>query len=276
MRSATRSDREWIESKLRSRIEGSMFPLANLETHGWNSDAPRAMKFWLDRDRGLLLGCTNEGMIMPIFVSADPESAVQSLSRRAAMGLLGVTGEVRAILPALELGETAMKLDQDEPQFLLDLSELQMPDLNGHLLPASDSLRDLLVAWRAGYVTETLGESEAEASATATIDVERQITAESHRVLVVDDRPVAVTGINAALSDIVQVGGVYTPPRLRRRGYARLAVALHLRELREAGVSKATLFASGEPAVRAYVSLGFKHVGSFSLVLFAAPQVLQS
>lgn len=83
-----------------------------------------------------------------------------------------------------------------------------------------------------------------------------------------------MTGVNAALPDIVQVGGVWTPPALRGRGHARRAVGLHLAELRDTGVGAATLFASGEQAVRAYKALGFERIGTISLVLFAGPAVV--
>ena len=37
--------------------------------------------------------------------------------------------------------------------------------------------------------------------------------------------PVSLSAINASLPDIVQLGGIYTPPDLRGRGYAKAAVA---------------------------------------------------
>jgi predicted GNAT family acetyltransferase len=69
----------------------------------------------------------------------------------------------------------------------------------------------------------------------------------------------------------VQVGGIYTPPALRGRGLARAAVALHLAEARNTGVSRAVLFAASPAAARAYTAIGFQPNGSFALVLFAAP-----
>ncbi|HEY6061485.1 MAG TPA: GNAT family N-acetyltransferase, partial [Gemmatimonadales bacterium] len=81
-------------------------------------------------------------------------------------------------------------------------------------------------------------------------------------------RPVAFSAFNAALPDIVQVGGVWTPPELRNRGYGRAVVAGSLLDARSRGVTRAVLFAEREDAKRAYVGIGFRVVGEYGLLLF--------
>jgi predicted GNAT family acetyltransferase len=66
-----------------------------------------------------------------------------------------------------------------------------------------------------------------------------------------------MTGFNAQTADIVQIGGVYTPPPLRSRGHARRAVALHLAEARDRGVRAPRSLRSGAAAARAYEAIGF-------------------
>jgi predicted GNAT family acetyltransferase len=80
-----------------------------------------------------------------------------------------------------------------------------------------------------------------------------------------------MAGFNARLPDMVQVGGVYTPPEARGRGYARTAVALCLRAARERGVRRAILFTGEDniPAIRAYRALGFERIGDFAIVLLS-------
>lgn len=68
---------------------------------------------------------------------------------------------------------------------------------------------------------------------------------------------------------MVQVGGVYTPPGQRSRGFARRAVALHLAEAHGYGVQEAILFAAGTAAVRAYRKLGFERIGDYRIVEFS-------
>jgi predicted GNAT family acetyltransferase len=172
----------------------------------------------------------------------------------------------------LGLDAAHTRKDEDEPAFALDLDHLRIPDLPGaSLTPAMATHRPLLVDWRTAYHCETLGTPAAEAANFAATDIDRMIDRGNHRLLLVDNQPVALTGFNATLPQIVQVGGVYTPPALRGRGFARVAVALHLAEARKSGVTRAVLFAASRAAARAYTSIGFQPNGSFALVLFAAP-----
>jgi predicted GNAT family acetyltransferase len=97
---------------------------------------------------------------------------------------------------------------------------------------------------------------------------------DSHRLLYEGDRPVSRTGINAQVGDVVQIGGVYTPPQLRGQGYARRAVAYHLDELRQKGVKEAVLFAASDKAAQAYRAIGCKPAGRFAVVVYDPPATL--
>lgn len=87
------------------------------------------------------------------------------------------------------------------------------------------------------------------------------MTTDSHRVLLRGDVPVCMTGFNAVLPEIVQVGGVYTPPDLRGQGFAKVAVAQHLMEVAVDGVTEAVLSAANDSAARVYTALGFQRTG---------------
>ncbi len=75
----------------------------------------------------------------------------------------------------------------------------------------------------------------------------------------------------AALPDMVQIGGVWTPPPLRGLGYGRCVVAGALLAARRAGVTRAVLFTDDDNhgARRAYAAIGFDLVGDYGLVLLA-------
>jgi predicted GNAT family acetyltransferase len=82
---------------------------------------------------------------------------------------------------------------------------------------------------------------------------------------------VAMTGFNSEARGVAQVGGVFTPPALRRRGYARSAVAASLQLARKhRGAVRSTLFTAETnlAACQAYLALGYRIVGDFGLVLF--------
>jgi len=87
-------------------------------------------------------------------------------------------------------------------------------------------------------------------------------------VLVADGQLAAASRFNSQLPDAVQIGGVYTPPALRGRGYARAVVAGSLVEARAGGVARAILFTANPAALAAYVAIGFRVVGDYALVVF--------
>jgi predicted GNAT family acetyltransferase len=89
-------------------------------------------------------------------------------------------------------------------------------------------------------------------------------------VLTLAGEIVSMTGFNAQARGIVQVGGVYTPPALRSRSYARAAVAASLKLARERGASRSVLFTSerNQAAQAAYRGFGYRVTGDFGLVLY--------
>lgn len=197
------------------------------------------------------------------------------LAGQVLQGAAGPASSTRPVLCALGLADTPARLDEDEPGFALDLSRLRIPPAPGAaLVPASQVGRDLLIDWRGAATVETQGLSPDLAPDHAALDVDGWLARDSHRVLLHDGQPVALTGFNARLPEIVQVGGVYTPPALRNRGHARTAVALHLAEARAQGATRAVLFAATPAAARAYRAIGFQPAPAFSLVLFHAPVTL--
>ena len=131
--------------------------------------------------------------------------------------------------------------------------------------------RALMVGWFRAYELETL---LAEDSAELVADAERRfdtILGEGLPCLLTHRGvPCATTGFNAQLPDRVQIGGVFTPPEARRRGYARAVVAGSLLDARERGVTRAILFTqeTNLPAIAAYRAIGFERIGEFNLTLF--------
>jgi GNAT superfamily N-acetyltransferase len=275
-------DRDRLEALLLCRSDAAMFPLTNLRAHGlgdagFASDHRNATRFWF-LDAASVVALTQEGMLMALL---DPTSDLADLPKTlAGMTLTGAVGPALSIRPALRalgLQDRPARLDEDEPGFTLDLDDLQMPDLAGATLaPAAAAPLELLIQWRAASMVENQGMSPVEAPAKAAEDLRSWLDADSHRVLLHDGHPVALTGFNARLPEIVQVGGVYTPPALRNRGHARTAVALHLAEARATGATRAVLFAATPAAVRAYRAIGFQPASDFALVLFRQPVTLPS
>ena len=274
---ATQADRAEVVAFLRRHLPIAMFPLANLHRHGMAGGHPRAMAFWLRKDRGAITDAaaiSDAGFLFPVCPThpwADLRAAMQG-SRVAA--ILGEAGQVTGLRAAFGLTDAAGHATT-EPHYDLPLADLVMPEVAGLTLhPLADAPRDLVIRWRHAYLVETMLGQEANVDATAIKDIDSYLAADSHRVLFDGDTPVAMTGFNAVLPDAVQIGGVYTPPQLRARGLARRAVALHLAQARAAGVTRAILFAASAAASTAYQAIGFRRIGTFAIVLHAEPQVV--
>ena len=256
--------------RLGARPERAMFPLSNLRSFGLleDSDDRRAMRFWLS-EAGVF-GLSREGMAMPVLDDpAVAETIPALIGGEAVMGALGPTADAWAFLAASGIDRTDAPMDEDEPQFILALDDLRMPRTEGLTLrvPVEDDL-PLLADWRFAFGTEVMGWGEGHRGRAAA-DAVRHLEGRTHRILMRGGAPVAVTGFNAMLPEIVQIGGVFVPPALRGQGLARTAVALHLAE---ADVPRATLCAASDHAARAYAALGFERCGDFTMCLLREPQ----
>lgn len=275
MRPARPEDLDAVTSYLETQAERAMFPLSNLRRHGLDGDHPHAPRMWIDGRAGVegVLTITRNGTVMP---NCAPEAAAPVLAGRAVLGVIGPTELCRPLIDTLDLGRGGVELDQDEPQFMLDLDDLVIPDGPGVLHPFECADRAEMIAWRRAYSEEALGRGRQAAEVSAAQDYASYVAAGSHRVLIADGQAVSTTGFNATLPGIVQVGGVYTPPALRGRGHARRAVALHLEQARAAGVERATLFADNAAAQRAYAAIGFRACGSWTLLMRSTPLTLET
>ncbi len=275
---ATEADRPAIEAFLRDHIATSMFPLTNLLKHGMAGGHPRAVHFWVRWHAGRitdLMTVTEEGLLFPQCPTGPWGDVAVVLAGQGVKGLLGEATQVAALRKALRLIARA-PLDTVEPLYELPLTDLRVPAVDGLVLrPLEEVPRELILSWRAAYCVESLAIPNEDAMEQSAKDIATYVEQDSHRVLLQDGMPVAMTGFNAILPDVVQIGGVYTPPRLRNNGYARKALALHLVEARALGVTKAVLFAANQAASRAYEALGFRRTGAFSIVIFDEPQVIR-
>ena len=177
---------------------------------------------------------------------------------------------------ALGLASAPTQLDSQEELYAVDLASLRVPTAlaEGHVRcrPPRDDEIDLATEWAIAYGIEILQESEGpEQRASSRHRIETAQVEGRHWVLETAGRVVAYTAFNAALPDCVQVGGVFTPPGLRGRGYARCVVAGSLIAARERGVRRSVLFTDTDnhPARSAYHALGYERVGDYGIVLFA-------
>jgi len=264
-----------VRAFLEDHVTGSMFPLVNLRDHGLNGKHPRSMNFWVLREGGRItdiLAISQEGVVFPQCPNMNWEAVKPALKGKGIQGLIGNRMQVRSLQNAIGLSDAEAFLNHDEPQFLLDLSEMPVPVGPGQIIPITKAPENIIRTWMLDYQMNALSMAEAPTRAVVENSYATYCSNESHVVLMDGGTPISMTGFNARLPNIVQIGGVYTPPDLRGKGYARRALVLHLEQVRAQGVSRATLFAASASAVAAYESIGFKKIGEWTLCLFTEEQ----
>jgi len=209
--------------------------------------------------------------------------AVARESGRPVNGLLGPWPQVQAAEPELDLDRT--RLGKVVPEYLygLDLADLAVLESlsSGRVVHRYASKDDLatLVPWRHEYDLHTMGFPERSIDDAANRETLAAMI-ETNRLWVLEEAGcvVSMTGFNAALPDVVQVGGVFTPVEWRGRGHGRAVVAGSLLDARAEGVAEAILFTEAEnhPAQRAYEALGFERIGDYGMVMLDPVQVNDS
>jgi RimJ/RimL family protein N-acetyltransferase len=277
------------EARLRDFLSpheaSSMFLLANSHAAGL-VDRGQALQgtYVAAVDAGRWIGVAAHfwnGMLVlqaPNSLTLEPVARAALLrSGRELRGLAGPRAQVDGALEALGFEGRPTSLDSREKLYELALEDLRVPDAlaSGRLLcrrPRAGEL-ELLAAWRAEFSIESLGLADGDdLRAVSRAELARQNADGAVWILADGDRPVSHTAFNARLPGVVQVGGVWTPPGLRGRGYARCAVAGSLLEARRGGAKRAVLFTAEEnaPARAAYEALGFRVIGDYGLVIFSS------
>jgi predicted GNAT family acetyltransferase len=280
-------DEEALERFLRQHTDSSLFLRSNLRAAGLiDRGEPLQATYAAAWSRGTVVAavahCWNDNVLLQAPVEiADVTRLAVARSRRPVRGLLGPWEQVIAARGALGLDDVPATKSQREELFTLALDALVVPE---NLAAGRVSCRrsraadlELLAQWRVAFAREALGEPDQPGQLEAARDDIGRAHREGRSWLLEDGgRAVATAAFNAQLPDTVQIGGVYTPPALRNRGYARAVVAGSLIETRRSGTERAVLFAENAAAKAAYVALGFKVVGEYGLILLRAPAPFRS
>jgi predicted GNAT family acetyltransferase len=277
-------DEATLEAFLLPRIDSSMFLIGNMRHSGLvDKGIPYTGTYAAAFEQGTMVAVVahywNNNLVFqaPIHAEALCRAAVQA-SQRPIAGLIGPAGQVRAAGQTLGIGPSRVLQDETDKLYSLRLEDLIVPaslssgELRGRRMAPGDL--ELVSEWRVGYEVEALGEQyNAELRQSCREDAKRSL-AEGHTwVLEAGGVPVACSSFNTATKEAVQVGGIWTPPELRRRGYGRAVVAASLLDARSEGVQNAILFTaeSNIAAQRAYEALGFRHIGDYCLALLRSP-----
>src|SRR5689334_6908951 len=280
----TEADRAALEAFLLRHSDGAMIMRGNLreagvEDRGERFQGPYAAAY---DGAGALRAVAAHYAIGNVLAAADDEPALDAAvraavaqSQRPVKGIIGLRAIVRRAREVLGMQDAPTQLAQDEGLYALELDALRVPallrDPRVAVRTFQEADRDRIVGWYDDYDIEGLGATRSPELTAQSLRRFERIREERLRcLLTLDGAPCATSAFNATLPDRVQIGGVYTPPALRSRGYARAVVASTLLDARERGVTRAILF-TGEhnlPAIAAYRALGFERIGDFNITLF--------
>jgi RimJ/RimL family protein N-acetyltransferase len=186
------------------------------------------------------------------------------------MSIVGPFNQVELALAAVpDRGEPTLK--SREILFSLDVEDLVIPakltnkDCFYRTITSADL--DLITDWRIDYEVTILNIPPSSICREKTRD---KFLSQRWWILEAEGRPVSMTTFTCLIPEAAVVGGVYTPPDLRGKGFARAVVAGSILDVQKEGVAKVILFTGEDnfPAQRAYRSLGFRECGDFGLVVW--------
>jgi predicted GNAT family acetyltransferase len=191
-------------------------------------------------------------VLIETWLSADPDVP----------GVAGPADVARAVARVWEQ-RTGGRSELAMAMALHTLDRVQGParPASGALRPAAEADRDRLIDWMGDFA--------------------REAGVEDNPVQMVDRRPlyvwedreaVSVVGLNAAVAGAARIGPVYTPPRLRGRGYASSAVAAVSRSALAAGARQCILYTdlANPDSNRIYAALGYRRVADWEERSFIA------
>jgi predicted GNAT family acetyltransferase len=279
-------DEAALEAFLIPRVASSMFLISNLRSAGLVDNGQRFEGTYAAAFEGeKIVGVVAHYQIHNTLILQAPTDLLEPLWRaalkasgRPVKGLIGPLEQVRIIEETLSPEPSNIQFDEPEKLYSLRLDQLIEPEalhsgqVRGRLIQPDDL--ELVIKWRIAYSLETLAERDTpELHERCRASMERSLKDKTTWLLEDQEKVVACSSFNAIIKEAVQVGGVWTPPALRRRGYGRAVVAASLLHARDETVQRAILF-TGEhniAAQKAYAALGFRQIGYYRLLLFHEP-----
>ena len=275
-RQLTEADQLQLETFLKEHSDRSLFLLNNLSRSGlFPGDEPYFGQYWGAFEGDEIVGAAAlywNGMIIPS-APEGLEALAELIEQEANRPIAGFVGDQNQVdWLAERFGCRDFRVNSPERLFALELAQLVEPDVlrNPDIECRQATLEDLdqLVQWRLDYDVELMGaEYSDQARERAETHIQKDIEGGVSYVLVRSGVRVAMSCFNAAVDNVVQIGGVFTPPAERGKGYARAVVAGSLCQAGEEGVTRSILFTGfdNEPAQRAYQALGYQAIGAFGL-----------
>jgi uncharacterized protein len=190
------------------------------------------------------------------------EFAAKALSERE----LVLPGVVGALPEADEFAHSWAEVSSISRQLrmaqgIYALRVVRMPQrANGQMRLATSDDRPLLLDWLRAFTAEALPEDAPHQDAEAFVD--RRLRSSGGFALWEDGEVVSLSGFGAETPHGVRIGPVYTPPHLRRQGYASSLVAHLSQQLLDGGRDYCFLYTdhANPTSNRIYMEVGYEFV----------------
>jgi predicted GNAT family acetyltransferase len=262
---------------LKAHENSTLFLLGNYENYGATlTEAPYSGNFKLIRSKGRVIGVFCLSRSGNLLIEATEKKAIFDLVLEAClqepMPLKGVVGNWNFCAPFWDYLKAKKIIGKEvftskEILYSVDLGKQEFPPQpHVRLLKDSD-----YVQWKQlhhDYLAEEHfpdGFTDKQLFDLFLDKVKRKI----EWGYFVDNRLVSIAALNAKALDLGQVGGVYTSPSYRQKGYSKSVMQQLLLDCKQLhGIRKLIIF-TGEtngPAQRLYTSLGVSQVGHFALL----------
>ncbi len=232
------------------------------------------------RDQPYLAYAADEDRIVGLALRTPPNNLIVSLMKDVAAvrliaedayavygsELRGVTGPQVSSKPFAAAWQTVTGIPYQlkMKQGTYKLEAVRHPvGIAGEMRPAELEQRDLLVQWMSDFAAEAVDPiSVEEAERNIDIRLESDPSLRGLRVWWDGGEPVSMAGYGGRTPNGIRIGPVYTPPALRKRGYASALTAALSQELLDSGRKFCFLFTDlGNPTSnRIYQQIGYRAV----------------
>ncbi len=251
-------------------ILGQAMRLARGETAGTAS-----VTFYAVEDEGRVLVAGMHNQPYRLVLTRGPGPAIAMIADWAARKKVDLAGVIGVPESVLMFTRAWSKLSRDKMKGAHRLRIYQLEQLkpaavvSGKLEPATLSELEMLTQWNIAFTRDV----EQPLTGAERTMAERAIR-EGRLFLWKDPQPVSMAAWAGQTPRGVRVNMVYTPPELRRRGYASAAVSALTKKLLEAGRKFVFLFTdlSNPTSNKIYQKMGYEAVCDINEVDFEKTQ----
>lgn len=261
---------------LRNHKETSMFLLGNLDEHGpYKTNHQNSGNFYQIVDNGTVCGVfclANRGnLLIEIDKMPDYGFILKFINENEDVEITGVIGEYQVSLKVWNslkelIPAVSENFSSKEILYSLSLDSGEYADVVGGNIFERDEFESY-----SDMTSEFYAESGMEDSSTPQQRLERfnhYLNTKSLWNYKCNGEIVSMANLNSMLVDIAQVGGVYTPPKHRSKGFSKQCVRKLIHDCKSSlGISTIILFTGSNnlSAQKVYESVGFKRIGHYGM-----------